>query len=485
MQQLEYWFNKYPNWFYKFTEPCNHEVYKEGDSWCEELGFSRSEFTTAFNGLGVKYKSKTEYNAAQEDKFQGKYYMAYTDRKQGLTYYYRNHEVVDNALNELVTRYESTSEGNENTERENSELRNATKANYGTEGHDVAERDNVKFDLYTETTPDINSDITHAQTRESENFKNLEYGKEAKNERDNGNSRKDNNESPSWKANKGSDMDQEFRNSPTREKDVAPFTSREEMNKFKDSLLNYAVSSGKYSPSGFVHAIVEEAIESQYEHPYLKEWREGQPIGLHEKQEWEASPNKPYPYFVNYLKENLRRQDYSETQALEQANYICRHPNHARPHWEAFKNRVSNEAKQKQKQESTGATYYEPTWSQDNSTDFETAGDAIAQLKNSARREDELSLESDKSSTKQIEGKQEEGFYPEENPLEFVKEMLSDPNLETAWNDNFTKGIFHNGILKAIAHSNQDEEETIFQLLLDNNVTREWTKEKLGQDYDF
>lgn len=28
------------NEFYKFREPCEHELYKEGDSWVEELGFS-------------------------------------------------------------------------------------------------------------------------------------------------------------------------------------------------------------------------------------------------------------------------------------------------------------------------------------------------------------------------------------------------------------------------------------------------------------
>lgn len=37
--------------FYKFKEPCNHEKYKDGDSWCEELGFSKKEFDTAFKRL--------------------------------------------------------------------------------------------------------------------------------------------------------------------------------------------------------------------------------------------------------------------------------------------------------------------------------------------------------------------------------------------------------------------------------------------------
>ena len=164
MQQLEYWFDKYPDGFYKFTEPCNHEAYKEGDSWCEELGFSRSEFTTAFNGLGMKYKSKTEHDAAQKDKFQGKYYMAYTDRKKGLTYYYRNHSVVDKALNDLVTKCGCITKEDSVTERENVEIRNATKLNYTSEQSDVTEPNNLKFDLYTETTAENNPE-SNSETR--------------------------------------------------------------------------------------------------------------------------------------------------------------------------------------------------------------------------------------------------------------------------------------------------------------------------------
>ncbi len=37
--------------FYKFIEPCKHEKYKDGDSWCEELGFTRKEFLTAIKKL--------------------------------------------------------------------------------------------------------------------------------------------------------------------------------------------------------------------------------------------------------------------------------------------------------------------------------------------------------------------------------------------------------------------------------------------------
>ena len=37
--------------FYKFIEPCNNELYRTGDSWTEELGFTKNEFNTAYKKL--------------------------------------------------------------------------------------------------------------------------------------------------------------------------------------------------------------------------------------------------------------------------------------------------------------------------------------------------------------------------------------------------------------------------------------------------
>ena len=102
MQQLDYWFEKYPDGFWKFLEPCiGHSAYRPGKSWKEELGMSADEFRTAFEQLGVRYKSKKEFDAAA-DKFEGKYYCSYTDKVARLTHYFRNHEVVDADLDSLV-----------------------------------------------------------------------------------------------------------------------------------------------------------------------------------------------------------------------------------------------------------------------------------------------------------------------------------------------------------------------------------------------
>ena len=60
LQQLIYWFNKNDyKPFYKFIEPCNNEKYIDGDSWTEELGFTKKEFSSAYKkleNLGIVFK---------------------------------------------------------------------------------------------------------------------------------------------------------------------------------------------------------------------------------------------------------------------------------------------------------------------------------------------------------------------------------------------------------------------------------------------
>ncbi len=116
MQQLDYWFNKHPNGFYKFLEPSSgNENYLEGDSWVEELNFSAEEFKTAFSNIGIAYKSKTEFDQVSnkffsQDKIE-KFYCSYFDRQTKLTFYFRNHNLVDKLLAQLVSSPETDNAG--------------------------------------------------------------------------------------------------------------------------------------------------------------------------------------------------------------------------------------------------------------------------------------------------------------------------------------------------------------------------------------
>jgi hypothetical protein len=58
LQQITYWWYKSKRRpFYKFKEACDHGSYRAGDSWCEELGFTRAMFDGALKKLAVKIKT--------------------------------------------------------------------------------------------------------------------------------------------------------------------------------------------------------------------------------------------------------------------------------------------------------------------------------------------------------------------------------------------------------------------------------------------
>lgn len=101
MQQLDYWFERCPNGFYKFQSAVDHPAYRVGQSWVEELGISADRFRIAFDRIGVRYISKSDYRKAP-DKFKGRFYCSYYDRRTGLTHYLRNHELLDKRLDALV-----------------------------------------------------------------------------------------------------------------------------------------------------------------------------------------------------------------------------------------------------------------------------------------------------------------------------------------------------------------------------------------------
>ena len=57
LQQMIYRSKAGTRKFYKFKAPCNHDLYKPGDSWTEELGFSVKEFDCALKKIGTKIRT--------------------------------------------------------------------------------------------------------------------------------------------------------------------------------------------------------------------------------------------------------------------------------------------------------------------------------------------------------------------------------------------------------------------------------------------
>jgi hypothetical protein len=114
--RLEFWFDRFPDGFYKFLDPSpGNKRYTKGDSWTEELEYSKDEFRTAFDYLGIRYPNFADYEATDnpflkiprqmvaESRIE-MLYCSYYDRLEGLTFYYRNHDLVDRKLEEINLR---------------------------------------------------------------------------------------------------------------------------------------------------------------------------------------------------------------------------------------------------------------------------------------------------------------------------------------------------------------------------------------------
>jgi len=78
--------------FTKFLAPApGHSLYKPGEAWTENLHIAPEIFRTAFDRIGVRFKSRTAYEAAVAEGRQvvgtdgrTRFFASYTDRGPGV-----------------------------------------------------------------------------------------------------------------------------------------------------------------------------------------------------------------------------------------------------------------------------------------------------------------------------------------------------------------------------------------------------------------
>jgi len=102
LDRMEYWF-KVKSWkgeFHKFMEPCDNTLYREGDSWTEELGMSSRSITNALKPICIRYKSKGSFMRAK-DKFQGRIYARYHNRQLNVYFFVRNNSKAESLLSAI------------------------------------------------------------------------------------------------------------------------------------------------------------------------------------------------------------------------------------------------------------------------------------------------------------------------------------------------------------------------------------------------
>ena len=79
--------------FYKFKDRCGHEKYADGDSWLEELGFTRSEFDTALSKIATKLRAGESKHEVMKRRDPQAMFVYCTDGDR-VTWYEMNLEAV-------------------------------------------------------------------------------------------------------------------------------------------------------------------------------------------------------------------------------------------------------------------------------------------------------------------------------------------------------------------------------------------------------
>lgn len=100
LQQILYrWSNNGCRPFYKYKEVCDADDYRPGDSWCEELAFSRDEFDSALKRIAQKVSRKVP-----KDTNALVWYWTMQDRK---TWYELNYSALRKAAFPIYVERES------------------------------------------------------------------------------------------------------------------------------------------------------------------------------------------------------------------------------------------------------------------------------------------------------------------------------------------------------------------------------------------
>lgn len=94
LQQIIYrWRHDNKEAFYKFKKPCEHEKYKHGDSWIEELHINVYQFDKALDKIAIKIKKG---QTVEHDKF-----VEYWTDGWRRTWYKINEENLDKAIDKI------------------------------------------------------------------------------------------------------------------------------------------------------------------------------------------------------------------------------------------------------------------------------------------------------------------------------------------------------------------------------------------------
>ncbi|MGV2831629.1 hypothetical protein, partial [Myxosarcina sp. GI1(2024)] len=138
----------------------------------------------------------------------------------------------------------------------------------------------------------------------------------------------------------------------------APWKNESQFKQFYRALIQaLPVVANSHSPHGLAQTIIKQ-LRCGIPHSYWDDFIAGLPIGTSTKPEWEIEPGVPYPMFVEYLTEKIKRGDNSQTdeQTRNEVFRILDKPRQAKALWVQFKRSVVNVSEQVERDRSLGVS---------------------------------------------------------------------------------------------------------------------------------
>ncbi len=139
-------------------------------------------------------------------------------------------------------------------------------------------------------------------------------------------------------------------------KNKAPWKDEGQFKRFYRALIQaLPIVANAHSPQGLAQTIIRQ-LRSGIPHSYWDDFIAGLPIGSSSKPEWEIEPGVPYPMFIEYLTEKIRKGDNTTTneQTRNEVFRILDKPRQAKAFWGQFKRSVVNVSEQVERDRALG-----------------------------------------------------------------------------------------------------------------------------------
>ena len=153
-----------------------------------------------------------------------------------------------------------------------------------------------------------------------------------------------------------------------RRKKQAPWKDEGQFKHFYKELVKaLPIVANAHSPQGLAQTIIKQ-LRCGIPHSYWDDFEAGQPIGTSTKPEWEITPGEPYPMFVEYLTEKIKRGDNttSDEQTRNEVFRILNKPRQAKAFWGQFKRSVVNVARTVERDRALGVSNPNtPVWTRE------------------------------------------------------------------------------------------------------------------------